>query len=194
MLQSRDRAGEIGFVDDMVWIAGSVFRMGSDHHYPEEAPAHRISVDGFWIDRTPVTNHQFKKFVNATGHVTTAQIVPNPKDYPGALPGMIRAGSLVFVPPRVSDLRDWRQWWTFGLGRSVLSLFIRERRDALSPSAAPAATTSAISTSRKSSAGSEIRRLSLHSRNGRRPGAFGLSDNNGRLKGDPSKDALSDHR
>lgn len=73
-------------------------------------------------------------------------------------------------------------------------ILIRERGDALSPSAAPAATTSAIPTSRKSSAGSEMCRVSSNSRNGSKPRAFGLSDNNGRLKGDPSKDALSDHR
>jgi len=98
----------------MVFIPGGTFRMGSDHHYAEEAPSHRVSVDGFWIDRTPVTNRQFKAFVKATGHVTTAQVPPAPEDYPGALPHMIYAGSLVFMPPRhVSDPRDWSQWWTF---------------------------------------------------------------------------------
>jgi sulfatase modifying factor 1 len=103
--------------EDMVWIPGGTFRMGSDNHYAEEAPSHRVSVDGFWIDRTPVTNRQFKEFVNATGHVTTAQIMPDPKDYPGALPKMIYAGSLVFSPSlRVTDLRDWSQWWTFMKG------------------------------------------------------------------------------
>ncbi len=102
---------------DMVWIAGGTFRMGSDHHYPEEAPSHRVSVDGFWIDRTPVTNRQFKAFVKATGYVTTAQTPPDPKDYPGALPEMIYAGSLVFAPPRrVTNLKDWSQWWTFMKG------------------------------------------------------------------------------
>ena len=99
---------------DMVWIPGGTFRMGSDHHYPEEAPSHRVTVDGFWIDRTPVTNRQFKAFVKATGHKTFAEIAPDPKDYPGALPHMLYAGSLVFVPPRSAvDLRDWSQWWTF---------------------------------------------------------------------------------
>ena len=101
----------------MVWISGGTFRMGSNDHYAEEAPVHRVTVDGFWIDRTPVTNRQFKAFVKATGHVTTAQIVPNPKDYPGALPEMIFAGSLVFTPPpRVNDLKDWSQWWKFTEG------------------------------------------------------------------------------
>jgi hypothetical protein len=102
---------------DMVWIPGGTFRMGSNDHYPEEAPVHRVSVDGFWMDRTPVTNRQFKAFVTATGHITTAQIVPDPRDYPGALPEMLYAGSLVFTPPsRVTDLRDWSQWWSFMKG------------------------------------------------------------------------------
>jgi formylglycine-generating enzyme required for sulfatase activity len=99
---------------DTVWIPGGTFRMGSDNHYPEEAPAHRVTVDGFWIDRTPVTNRQFKEFIRATGHRTFAEIPPDPKDYPGALPHMLYAGSLVFSPPpRVTSLRDWSQWWDF---------------------------------------------------------------------------------
>ncbi|WP_377830351.1 formylglycine-generating enzyme family protein [Bradyrhizobium lupini] len=99
---------------EMVFIPGGTFRMGSDHHYPEEAPSHRVAVDGFWIDRTPVTNRQFKQFVDATGHVAEAQIVPDPKDYPGALAEMLYAGSRVFSPlPRITDLTDWSQWWTF---------------------------------------------------------------------------------
>ena len=61
----------------MVWIAGGVFRMGSDLHYPEEAPAHRASVEGFWMDRHTVTNREFSKFVEATGHVTSAEIAPD---------------------------------------------------------------------------------------------------------------------
>lgn len=97
---------------DLVWIPGETFRMGSDRHYPEEAPAHRVTVDGFWIDRTPVTNAQFKRFVRATGHVTLAERKPDAKDYPSALPHMLFAGSLVFTPTRRPvDLRDWSQWW-----------------------------------------------------------------------------------
>ena len=101
----------------MVWIPGGTFRMGSDHHYPEEAPSHRATVDGFWIDRTPVTNAQFREFVRDTGHITVAEIPPDPAQYPGALPDMLYAGSLVFAPPRrVHSLRDWSQWWTFMKG------------------------------------------------------------------------------
>ncbi|MGL4260021.1 MAG: SUMF1/EgtB/PvdO family nonheme iron enzyme, partial [Afipia sp.] len=103
--------------DGMAWIPGGTFRMGSDHHYPEEAPSHRVTVDGFWIDKTPVTNRQFKQFVKATGHVTFAEIPPDPKDYPGALPHMLYAGSLVFSPPRQPvDLRNWAEWWSFMKG------------------------------------------------------------------------------
>jgi formylglycine-generating enzyme len=99
---------------DMLLIPGGTFRMGSDKHYPEEAPVHRVSVDSFWIDRTPVTNRQFAAFVEATGHKTFCEIPPDPNDYPGALPHMLYAGSLVFSPPkRPVDLRDWSQWWTF---------------------------------------------------------------------------------
>lgn len=50
----------------MSWIPGGTFRMGSNNHYPEEAPVHRVPVDGFWIDTTPVTNKQFKQFIKAT--------------------------------------------------------------------------------------------------------------------------------
>ena len=101
----------------MIFIPGGTFRMGSDSHYPEEAPAHRVTVDAFWIDRTPVTNREFRKFVNATGHVTFAEIKPKAEDYPGALPHMLKAGSLVFTPPKHPvDTRDWSQWWNFKFG------------------------------------------------------------------------------
>src|SRR6201992_1105572 len=100
--------------DGMIWITGGTFRMGSDRHYPEEAPAHRVTVDGFWMDRYPVTNRKFRAFVKATGHVTVAEIVPDPRDYPGMLPHMIYAGSLMFSPPaHPVSLRDFSQWWTF---------------------------------------------------------------------------------
>jgi len=102
---------------EMVWLSGGTFRMGSDRHYPEEAPVHRVAVGPFWIDRTPVTNRQFRQFVEATGYVTVAEIAPDPKDYPGALPHMLKSGSLVFTPPgHPVDLCDWSQWWRFEFG------------------------------------------------------------------------------
>ena len=101
----------------MIFVPGGTFRMGSNHHYPEEAPVHRVTVDGFWIDRTPVTNAQFKQFVNETRHVTFAEVAPDPKDYPGSLPHMIFAGSLVFqVPAHPVDLRSWGDWWSLMKG------------------------------------------------------------------------------
>ncbi len=102
---------------DMVLIPGGTFRMGSERHYPEEAPVHQVSVGPFWIDRTPVTNRQFHSFVTSIGYVTVAEEVPDAKDYPGALPHMLKPGSLVFAAPgHAVDLNNWRQWWRFEFG------------------------------------------------------------------------------
>ena len=115
-LQIEDSAGkgEAPPFPDMVWIPATTYRMGSDAHYPEERPVHRVSVDGFWMDRYPVTNERFARFVHETGHVTFAEIPPDPADYPGALPHMLYAGSLVFVQPDGPvDLRKIGNWWSF---------------------------------------------------------------------------------
>ena len=102
---------------DMIWIPGGTFRMGSDKHYPEERPVHRVTVDGFWVDRYPVTNERFAQFVEATGHVTFAEIPPKAEDYPGALPELLFAGSLVFVKPDGPvDRRDFTNWWQWVRG------------------------------------------------------------------------------
>jgi formylglycine-generating enzyme required for sulfatase activity len=101
----------------MAWIEAGVFHMGSDAHYPEEAPIHLASVDGFWIDLTPVTNREFARFAAATGYVTMAEQVPVAADYPGADPALLRPGSLVFrTPTHLVDPDDWRAWWTFAIG------------------------------------------------------------------------------
>ncbi|KAF1721373.1 gliding motility-associated lipoprotein GldK [Pseudoxanthomonas wuyuanensis] len=101
----------------MVWIPPGTYRMGSDRHYPEEAPAHPVKVDGFWMDASPVTNAQFRDFVEATGYVTFCERAPDASDYPDADPEMLVAASAVFVPPpgRVS-LGDAYQWWQFVAG------------------------------------------------------------------------------
>ena len=85
-LSDRTRSSGTAADDGMLYVPGGTFRMGSDRHYPEEAPSHRVTVDGFWIDKTPVTNGQFRKFVNATGYVTFAELTPKAEDYPDALP------------------------------------------------------------------------------------------------------------
>jgi formylglycine-generating enzyme required for sulfatase activity len=102
---------------EMMWIEGGEFRMGSDAHYPEEAPAHRVRVDSFFIDRYPVTNRQFAAFVAATGYRTVAERPLNQAEYPGALPHMLEPGSLVFRKTRGPvDLRDFRNWWDWKSG------------------------------------------------------------------------------
>jgi formylglycine-generating enzyme required for sulfatase activity len=93
----------------MVWIEAGVFHMGSDRHYPEEAPVRRVTVEGFWIDRHPVTNDDFARFVAGTGHRTVAERQPAPADYPDADPALLVPGSLVFGGPRV---------WTYVPGAS----------------------------------------------------------------------------
>jgi sulfatase modifying factor 1 len=91
--------------------------MGSDKHYAEEAPTHRVRVAGFFTDPYPVTNRQFAAFVAATGYRTVAERPPNPADYPGALPHMLKPGSLVFRKTRSPvDLRDISNWWRWSPG------------------------------------------------------------------------------
>ncbi|MEW9808502.1 formylglycine-generating enzyme family protein [Mesorhizobium sp. ZMM04-5] len=98
----------------MVWIAGGHFLMGSDKHYPEEAPAHRVAVDGFWIDRYAVTNSEFERFVKETGYVTVAERPANPDDYPDALPEMLVPSSTVFRKPAGPvDMSNHYNWWTY---------------------------------------------------------------------------------
>ncbi len=98
-------------------IESGTFTMGSVQWYPEEAPLREVRVDSFWIDERPVTNRQFAEFVEATGHVTVAEVAPDPKDYPGMLPGMDRAGSLVFHPTAGPvPLSEYHHWWKFEFG------------------------------------------------------------------------------
>ena len=103
--------------EDTVWIDGATYRMGSDSHYPEEASAHRVSVDGFWIDAFQVTNRQFAAFVEQTGYETVAERPLDPNAFPGAPPENLVPGSLVFtrtVGP--VDLRHLSAWWTWTPG------------------------------------------------------------------------------
>jgi formylglycine-generating enzyme required for sulfatase activity len=104
-------------VHDVVALVGGGLSMGSDRHYEEEAPARRVRVDGFGIDRHPVTNAQYAAFVDATGYRTVAERPLDPADYPGAPPENLVPGSLVFTPtPGPVDLRHLSQWWTWTPG------------------------------------------------------------------------------
>jgi formylglycine-generating enzyme required for sulfatase activity len=101
----------------MRFIAGGCFTMGAEGWYPEERPLRRVAVDGFWIDETPVTNRDFARFVAATGHVTLAEIAPDPKDYPGMDPALAVPGALVFTPPPGPvPLDQFQLWWRFVAG------------------------------------------------------------------------------
>lgn len=104
---------------DMVWVPGGTFMMGSNDHYPEEAPAHEVAVNGFWMDQYTVTNAQFSRFVEDTNYVTSAERCPNPKDYPGAVPELLVPASVVFRRPGYKvSLSDHFQWWTYVPGAS----------------------------------------------------------------------------
>jgi sulfatase modifying factor 1 len=113
----------------MKWIPAGEFSMGTDdqNSLPNERPAHRVRLDGYWIDETPVTNAQFRTFVEATGYVTTAE---KPLDWEElkkqAPPGtdkppdeMLKPGAIVFMPPaHAVDLTDMSQWWAWTAGAS----------------------------------------------------------------------------
>ena len=104
---------------ELVWIPDQTATLGSDSHYPEEAPARTVAVEGFWIQARQVTNAEFAQFVDATGYVTVAERPLNPADYPGAPAQNLEPGSMVFH--RTSgpvDLRHLSQWWTWTPGAS----------------------------------------------------------------------------
>ena len=115
--------------EGMVWIPGGEFSMGArdprggehgGHDGMDDArPIHRVYVDGFWLDKTEVTNRQFERFVRATGYVTIAEKAPTAEEFPGAPPENLVAGSVVFTPPdHAVALDDHYQWWRYVKGAS----------------------------------------------------------------------------
>jgi len=106
--------------EGMVWVPGGTFWMGADDPSMSDArPVHEVTVDGFWMDRTEVTNRQFARFVAATGYVTVAERKPDPKDFPGAPPENLVPGSLVFTPPAGEvSFEDPLIWWRYVPGAS----------------------------------------------------------------------------
>jgi formylglycine-generating enzyme required for sulfatase activity len=104
---------------EMVSIPGGTFRMGSNDHYVEEQPVHRVTVDAYRIDAHQVTNRQFAEFVAATGYRTVAERPLDPAAYPGAPAVNLVPGSLVFTrTPGPVDLRHINLWWTWTPGAS----------------------------------------------------------------------------
>ncbi len=98
--------------NDMVWIPGGMFWMGSADGNPDEQPVHQVAVNGFYMDKTEVTNEQFERFVKVTGYVTVAERKPDPKDFPDAPPEMLVPGSVTFNPPPGDvSLENHYIWW-----------------------------------------------------------------------------------
>lgn len=106
--------------EGMVWIPGGTFWMGCDDcEMPDAEPLHLVTVDGFWMDATPVTNAEFARFVRATDYLTIAERKPDPKDYPDVDPSKLVAGSAVFESPAKDvPLDDITQWWHYVAGAS----------------------------------------------------------------------------
>jgi formylglycine-generating enzyme len=103
----------------MAHIGGGIFEMGSDNFYPDEAPRRKVCVDPFLIDRHPVTNADFRAFVEGTGHITLAEQAPDTFAYPDADPTLLKPGSSVFTPPRgVTPHQNPFAWWTYVVGAS----------------------------------------------------------------------------
>lgn len=111
----------------MVWIPGGEFSMGAQdppdgnmvgmQATRDSRPIHRVYVDGFFMDKTDVTNAQFAAFVKATGYVTIAEKTPAAEDFPGAPPENLYAGGVVFAPPNHPvSLEDHFQWWKYVKG------------------------------------------------------------------------------
>jgi formylglycine-generating enzyme required for sulfatase activity len=125
----RSGAGPGDAPAGMVWVPGGEFTMGTDSDlgWPDEKPAHRVRVDGFWVDKTEVTNAQFRAFVEATRYVTTAEKPPKLEEImsqmpPGTPPppkDKLVPGSLVFQPTKGPvDTSDYSQWWHWTPGAS----------------------------------------------------------------------------
>ena len=114
-------------VTGMVLIPGGVFAMGGDNEQaaPDEYPKHKVQVSSFYMDKTEVTNVQFKKFVDATGYITTAERVPDWEELKKSVPprtpkppdSIMVAASLVFKPTNGPvNLSDYSQWWRWVKG------------------------------------------------------------------------------
>jgi sulfatase modifying factor 1 len=124
VFKSKRAAGPTG----MVWIPGGEFSMGTDDSlgWADEKPAHRVRVNGFWMDETDVTNAQFRAFVEVTHYVTTAEkpvdvkeiLRQSPPGTPAPPADKLVPAALVFQPTAapVKDFRDFSQWWRWTPG------------------------------------------------------------------------------
>ncbi len=105
--------------EGMIWIPSGAFYMGSEDGQSDEKPVHRVIIEGFWMDKTEVTNEQFARFVRETGYTTTAERKPDPKDFPGVPLENLVAEAIVFAPPPGNvPLDDHFAWWRYQAGAS----------------------------------------------------------------------------
>jgi formylglycine-generating enzyme required for sulfatase activity len=105
--------------EGVVWVPGGTFWMGDETTEDEDAPVHRVSITGFWMDKTEVTNAAFAKFVEATNYVTISERVPEKEKYPDAKPEMLVPGSAKFVPKVCDDPKHCNpDWWEYQRGAS----------------------------------------------------------------------------
>jgi formylglycine-generating enzyme required for sulfatase activity len=118
-LNQRSISGKNSRFEGMRVVPSGRFRMGASGFYADEEPVREVAVAGFWMDQAPVTNGQFAEFVTATGHITQAELAPDPADYPGMDPALAVPASIVFTPPkRPVDLSDGTSWWSLVPGAS----------------------------------------------------------------------------
>ena len=126
-LRSRTNQASASVVPGMIWLPGGEFQMGAQDDRQgndigmratlDSRPIHRVYVDGFYMDKTDVTNAEFARFVAATGYVTVAERTPRAEDFPGAPPANLVAGSVVFTPPaQPVPLNDHFRWWSYIAG------------------------------------------------------------------------------
>jgi formylglycine-generating enzyme required for sulfatase activity len=101
---SRDKS----WTNDMVWIPPGTFWMGFEDGQSDEKPVHQVTVTGFWMDKTELTNEKFEQFVRAAGYVTIAERKPDPKDFPGVPAENLVAGSIIFAPPSLDEINHER--------------------------------------------------------------------------------------
>jgi formylglycine-generating enzyme len=103
----------------MVYIPGGTFWMGSEKGGPDERPVREVTLDGFWMDKHPVTNRQFERFIRESGYVTIAERRPDPEDFPGVPAELLVPGSVVFSPPPGEvSLNNHHAWWRYVPGAS----------------------------------------------------------------------------
>ncbi len=125
VVSDAQEAGRRLNTKNMVWIAPGTFVMGSVIGEADSRPLHKVTLEGFWMDKYEVTNQEYAKFVAASDYVTVAERKPNPKDFPGVPPEALKAGSIVFVPPgqavppgKLRERNAFLQWWKYVPGSS----------------------------------------------------------------------------